>query len=184
VTGRTALAALWPAFGLLFGCASISVSYDYDAQKDFSPLKTYGWKSDSSLEQANQLIAKRVKRAVQRELGAKGFKETEQNPDFLIALHEGKESGFSVRERGYRYAPEDRYRGRTRSGYWGPGWIEVQKYEEGILVLDIIDARTEELIWRGSAAGAMERTLTPRESEKRVGQAVAKMLSSFPPPKE
>ncbi len=175
---------LLPALLFLPGCTSVSVSYDYDAHTDFSPLRTYGWKADLPLERSNQLIAKRVKRAVERELGARGFRGPEESPDFLISIHGGKESVLDVREWGYDYAPREHYRGWTRTGFGGPRWIEVRKYEEGILVLDIIDGRTEELVWRGTAAGAMGPGMTPRESEEGIGEAVAKMLGTFPPPQK
>jgi len=170
---------------LAAGCAAVSVSYDYDPDRDFSRLRTYRWLPDSPLEKENQLVARRVMRAVAGELEAKGVQESDGDPDFLILLRGGRESRMDITEWGYDTSPTVRYRGYDWGGYWpGPRWIEVRQYDAGVLVLDFIDAATRELVWRGTAAGAMGRDLTPEESEKLIGEAVAGILANFPPPRK
>ena len=54
-----------------------------------------------------------------------------------------------------------------------------QNYKEGTLVVDLYDAKTKQLIWRGSA----EDTLSDKaeKNEKNLDKGVAKMFKKFPP---
>ena len=52
----------------------------------------------------------------------------------------------------------------------------------GTLVLDIVDARTKRLIWRGAAEGTLDRDISLENEEKIISEAVEKLLKDFPPP--
>jgi hypothetical protein len=55
------------------------------------------------------------------------------------------------------------------------------RYEAGTLVLDVIDARTNTLIWRGWAQNSVEDMLDDRDRmAKTIDQAVARMLLRLP----
>ena len=55
----------------------------------------------------------------------------------------------------------------------------IQTVSEGTLIVDIIDADSNELIWRGTATGTVERG-SDKASEKIHG-AVYKIMTKFPP---
>jgi hypothetical protein len=57
----------------------------------------------------------------------------------------------------------------------------VNEWDEGTLLVDIIDAGRNELVWRGTATGTVEPELTPAESQARLDDAAAKLLQTFPP---
>jgi hypothetical protein len=115
------------------------------------------------------ILDSRVKYAVERELGIKGFERSESDPDFLISYHAGTKSQVDVTTCGYHY-PASSY-------CWG-GDVEGYAYSEGTLVLDFIDATEEELVWRGTAKGA----IYDDDDEKEVlNKAVVKILKDFPP---
>ena len=61
----------------------------------------------------------------------------------------------------------------------GEATTTEQDYKEGTLVIDLYDAKTKQLIWRGSA----EDTLSEKEAknEKNLDKGVAKMFKGFPP---
>jgi len=61
--------------------------------------------------------------------------------------------------------------------------IDVYQYEEGSLVLDVIDPAQSELVWRGTASKAIDRSWTPEERETEVREAVRALLAEFPPKK-
>ncbi len=94
-------------------------------------------------------------------------------PDFLIAIY--GESQLKTEVVDWGYSP-GRY-GR----YWGPGRVDVYQYEEGTLILDCVDADLMELIWHGTATGAIEPNLSAEKRTKRINNAVAKILEKFPP---
>jgi hypothetical protein len=61
----------------------------------------------------------------------------------------------------------------------GDATTTEQDYKEGTLVLDLYDAKTKQLIWRGSA----EDTLSDKaeKNEKNLDKAMQKLLKNFPP---
>jgi hypothetical protein len=44
----------------------------------------------------------------------------------------------------------------------------VESYEEGSLLLDIVDVSEKRLVWRGIAEAKMDPPLTPEEQNERV----------------
>ena len=61
--------------------------------------------------------------------------------------------------------------------------MQVTTYEEGTLLLDVVDGRTNELVWRGAASTRINPDRTPQERTELIRTAVQKMLKDFPPPK-
>ena len=64
-------------------------------------------------------------------------------------------------------------------GGFGESTTTEQDYKEGTLVVDLYDAKTKQLIWRGSA----EDTLSSKaeKNEKNLDKGIAKMFKDFPP---
>jgi hypothetical protein len=58
---------------------------------------------------------------------------------------------------------------------------EVYHYREGSIVLEVVDSKTNQLIWRAVADGALSGLGDPQDADEQVGQAVKAMLSRFPP---
>lgn len=87
----------------------------------------------------------------------------------------------------------------TYGGY-GPGWgyypypygglgmdgthTSVYYYTQGTLIIDIIDASSGKLVWRSTAASAVERQSTPEKKEQTLRKTVEKMFEPFPPARE
>ena len=168
---------------MLMACASGRVNYDYDPDANFASLKTFDWMKQSAkasvgVKEAlarNTLLDKRIKNAVNRQLTAKGLKQDSSNPDFVIAYHVGVEDKINIQDWGYSYAVRGRYWGvRTRD-------VQVHQYKEGTLILDFVDAKTKELLWRATGSGVAKENPTPAEVEKSINKAIAKFLENFPP---
>ena len=168
---------------MLMACASGRVNYDYDPDANFASLKTFDWMKQSAkasvgVKEAlarNTLLDKRIKNAVNRQLTAKGLKQDSSNPDFVIAYHVGVEDKINNQDWGYSYAVRGRYWGvRTRD-------VQVHQYKEGTLILDFVDAKTKELLWRATGSGVAKENPTPAEVEKSINKAIAKFLENFPP---
>ena len=54
-----------------------------------------------------------------------------------------------------------------------------QDYKVGTLVVDLYDAKTKQLIWRGSAENTLSDKAT--KNEKNLDKGVTKMFKAFPP---
>jgi hypothetical protein len=157
------------------GCATMSVSTDYDQDVDFSEYETFNWVKQKPRVPPRRridamLLDKRIKDAVEAELSFRGFRRvTGGIPDLLVAYHIGAENKVDVSTFGYRYGPRGRWVGRH---------VEVHRYKEGTLILDVVDFDTKQLIWRGTAVGAV---YTPSDLERKLLETVGKMLDEFPP---
>ncbi|MEC9486739.1 MAG: DUF4136 domain-containing protein [Prosthecochloris sp.] len=172
---------------LLASCSTVSVTSDYDRAADFSKLQSYRWPLDSEEIRKGDLLAehplvyKRVQSAVDRELRGKGYrKSTSQSADFIVHTHAGIKKLKTYHQ---RYGIEFPLHNGWYSPWWGPygGISYVSYYEEGTLVVDIIDASTRELVWRGVATRVVRDYQSPEDMQKDIDEAVAEVLSRFPP---
>jgi hypothetical protein len=172
-----AVVATWIAgIFLVAGCSSVQVTQDYDPATDFAKLRTYGWLDGSTQRgDVDQLTAERIVRAVDAELAARGFAKAEAKPDFLIhylaSVAQRIESRPTTVSAGYGW----------RHGYAGVASNEIDTYDEGTLVLDVIDPATKNLLWRGTAKAAVQANRTPDEREARIREVVRQILAQFPP---
>lgn len=165
-------------------CAT-SVKTKYDKDTNFRNYKTYALipKPEKKFEyltnpdRVRLKIDEKVTNALKGELRGMGYEESSDSPDFLVAYHTGIYDKVSIQDWGYAYA--------RSANYWGGrDDIELRYYKEGTLVIDFVDAKTKELIWRG----AVKRMLEPGKVDAgkvkgRVVHAVEKILSKFPPKK-
>jgi hypothetical protein len=158
----------------LAACATMMVNYDYDKNTNFSGFKSYDWHSIPRSVEMNDLVINRIKDAVNRELQAKGFRQVAEKPDFLIAVHTSRQQKLEVIDWGYTYGPY------WRRGF-GYGGVDVRQYEEGTLILDVIDAVKKELVWRGTATGIIDPYQSPEKRTEKINEAVKKILGKFPP---
>ena len=174
---------LWGLAILLAACSGVSTSYDFDPEADFTKLSSYAWLPAPRKEKDDSLVLARIHRATDRELAAKGYVAAESGADFLLAAHVGSRQRVQVTDWGYSYGI-----GYGHGGYYGryvagPGRIDVYEYEEGSIVLDIVDAKTRKLLWRGVATAVVPDNPKPEQLDKLVNEAMKKVLAKFPPPR-
>jgi hypothetical protein len=164
------------------GCGtSIQTSYDYDVNADFETYRSYNWIPVPELEpgssrqavQRNDLLDKRIKNHVNAQLQERGLTLDTNTPDLLIVYHTGVQDKVQVTDWGYRYS--DHYWG------WGGREVDVYNYEEGTLILDLIDAATQNLVWRGAGSVALDSESSPEKSDELIRKVVGKIMSKYPP---
>jgi len=157
---------------LVAACSSVATNYDYDTSYDFTKLKTYAWARAVGQPEASPLVLERIRAAVDAELGKRGYTRVGKEADFLVATFAGRQSRIQVTDWGYRYGPP---------GYWYHGGIDVYQYEEGTLILDVVDGKSKRLVWRGTATSTIDPSATPEKRTEKINAAVAKVLERFPP---
>lgn len=179
ITRMTLVAILLAA---LAGCSSITVNHDYDSEADFTTYRTFGWMPRSGqapgtaaeAKTMSDLLDRRIRNAVEGELTARGLTLSDAQPDLEVVYHVGAQDKIQVTDWGYRYSDY----------YWGYGGrqIDVYQYTEGTLVIDLVDAAADNLVWRGSGTGVVDNTQrSPEEMQDRMNEIVAKIMQSFPP---
>jgi len=155
----------------ILGCAGMSVKTDYDDEADFSSYKTFAfmkvkYKHAPKDQARRSLTEKRIKRAVEQEMTAKGYKMIERGrPDIRIIYHIDVKNRVDVDHYGYR-------------GWRRQGHTVVHKYKEGTLIIDFVDPSQDQLVWRGWATGVAGN---PEKMEKLIDDAVTNILAKYPP---
>lgn len=157
------------------------VSYDYNKSANFATYKTYQQKDGTKVGQ--QLIDDRIVAAIDTELAAKGFTKATANPDVFVIYHVAfdKQQDISTYSSGYGggYGPY---------GYgWGGGWAggtsttSVREILIGTLVIDMADAKKNELAWRGMGVKEVNTQAKPEKRDKSISEAVKKIFKNYPP---
>lgn len=172
--------------GLVFGgCASgMQVSHDLNPDVDFSAYESFALLEEEQARPASQqLFAARVKAALETVMQEKGLRLTNSDPDLLIAWDAATEGKMSVSTYGTSYGVG--YRGRYRwggGGGWNTGYstTSVNRWTEGTLVVEIVDARLEELVFTASAQAKLNENLSPEDRTDNVNRAISRILGAFP----
>ena len=169
----------------LSGCSPIKVSVDYNPSATFGALHSYAWRTGAQPETGDPLLDStlldaRVRAAVDRVLASKGYQTAAAGttPNFLVGYHVAVRQKTAVQTTGQ---PMNMWYGYGAGG-WG-GWPEtyVHEYEEGVLLIDVIDPTTMKLLWRGTGTGVVHPDASPEKREQRINQAVDQSLAEFPP---
>jgi uncharacterized protein DUF4136 len=145
------------------------VKTDYDHHANFSQFHTYYWEK---VQTTDPLWQSRIQDAVDHELQAKGWQRVDGGADVAVTA-----VGSAHNQREYQTFYNGM--GGWRWGGFGETTTQVENYPVGTLVLDMYDAHSKQLIWRGSAQQSLSDK--PDKNEKKLEKAVDKMLEHFPP---
>jgi hypothetical protein len=162
----------------LTACATMTVSSHAERGLDFTPYLTYDWGPPDALPTGDPRLDKNpffqdhLQGAVEKQLAAKGFERSASGtPDLLIHYHASINQRIDVNridlEYGYCYGENCQ--------------VRVVDCEAGTIVLDIVDTRTNRLIWRGWAQDSIEGTLDNQDRmAQNIDEGVRRMLRRFP----
>jgi Domain of unknown function (DUF4136) len=165
---------------LIAGSGSAFASTHSDFTKSFplQALKTFEFKQQRRISfdplADNQIWANNVRDAIRTDLTNHGFVEaTNGQPDFYVAFYVGLKDRYDVNALGYGMPVF-----RPRFGWWGwprgyDAW--AVPYTESTMIVDVIDARTNQLVWRGYDTD----TLNTGRPEKTLDSAVDHVVSKL-----
>lgn len=161
---------------------------DYDTSFDFTQLKTYAWIAPKADSKVSTLDNKRQANAIETMLNRKGFsKVTSEQADFLLKTHTVTDKKVDVDRFfstwGYHpfYHPNVVY---PRFYGWPHNSTTVYRERKiGTLVLDIVDPKKKQVIWRGTVAKPLGiyKNRSPEERTTIALSNAEHMLNSFPP---
>ncbi len=156
------------------------VKTDFDKNANFGAIKTFAVKIGTSWN--NQISEKRISDEIQQTLTEKGWTATDaEKADAIVVLHGATEKQKSLNT---FYSGMGGYGGYGWRG-WGGGMgtgtatTTTSEYLVGTLVVDIFDAKTKQLMFRGTASD--EISDKPEKNIKKVQKASDKMFKDFPP---
>ena len=144
---------------------AVEVKSDYDRSFDLQKLRSFKFSNQSQRPAKdalanNDLAAKRVRNALENNLGALGIAQQE-HADFEVAY----------------YATVDKQAQITTSGRprWGAGTVWIDEYLQGTAIIEFRDAKSGELVWRGYVTG----TVDPDKSEEKINKGIKKLVERF-----
>ena len=149
------------------GAFAQQVSTDYDHAANFASYKTYSW---AKVEIADPLWQGRIQGYIDAQLAAKGWTKAASGGDAAVVT-----IGTTQQKQ------------QLNTYYSGGGWrfgggmatTNTSTFTEGTLVVDIFDAKTKGLIWRGTAGDTLSTKAD--KNEKTITKAVEKLFQNFPP---
>lgn len=164
----------------LAACATTSVRTDFAPDVDFDGYQTFALASPDAAAVSgptglgNPLMNRRIRNAIAGELRSRGYREVEpEEATFLVAYHAAVEGKLDV---------------QTVNNYYGYGWrggyvndTDVRPYDEGTLVVDVVDAGSEELVWRGTVTAEVDTDSSAEKRDERLRDALRKLFDEFPP---
>jgi hypothetical protein len=160
----------------LVSCASrITSKTDFDSDVDLRQFRTYDWllywgtgaaKTPVFFDTLNDAT---VKTAVDASMKEAGYVRSGAQPELLLVYYFILDDRVEVDPAGFGY---------EYAGYWIKNGTHLYKYREGTFILDILDARSKRLIWRGWAFTDLDKKhFTP---EQLIKKSVQKIFNKFP----
>ncbi len=162
---------------LLMACSNeLRVYTDFDREVQIQRLTNYDWLPERQIESRNnpiyfnELTDKRIKTAVEKQLTEKGYRHSTTDAQLIVHYHimiDDRATVFHTSPFGYNYGK-----------YWLENEMDTYRYEEGTLIIDFMDSRNCDLIWRGWAVSILDgdRLIT----EELINSAVDEIFRKFP----
>lgn len=157
---------------LTLACSTLSTAVDYDHTVNWSQFHTFqlagGTKDPVTFTQ------KRIEDSISSQLTSKGWQAVTSNPDILVYTHtvltqQKQWNATSMGGWGYR-------------GWGGMGGGMATATETNIpignLVVDLVNPKTNELVWRGQASDQVSGN---GEDKGKIDAAIAQLFKNFPP---
>jgi hypothetical protein len=163
--------------GLVAGCATMNVSSHIERNISFSEYVTYDWGPPDNLPVGdprldnNPFFNDYLQGAIERKMAAKGYERAVTGePDLLIHYHASVNQKVDVYgvDRSYGYCYEN----------CEPQYSD---YEQGTLIIDMVDSKTNKVVWRGWAQDSMNGIIDHQDRlEQQVNESVTKMMMQLP----
>jgi hypothetical protein len=181
----------WAVVGLLASilataCTGLKVRTDFDREIDFVAYRTFDWLAPPRVERSegaidpfayNSLLDKRIRRAVEQELGSLGYRKSNSgSADLRLNYHVilKKELVASATSFGHLHH-------HGHGGALGGFGVDVRQFQKGTIIIDLLDPELDQLVWRGWAVG---RNRDGNYDDREVRRAVHEILRRFPPGSE
>jgi hypothetical protein len=170
-----------PVCALLVGCSSVSINTQVAPNADLSSLKTFQMMTpphrrdgvpgpnDPMLD--NSITNRALSDAIATSFQARGYTAVGTNPDFTVAYYASARERLDVTQWNYGYP------GRW-GGWYGPVGYQVTPFVEGTVIVDVVDAKTHALVWRGRGVSTVSPD--PNIYSRNLDYTARKIVEKFP----
>jgi hypothetical protein len=171
---RQGVLASWLVATIVATTTLAGPKVEFDRSAEFAIYRTYSWKAGTPAP--DERVQQRIEQAIDEQLEASGLTRLASAGDLIVVTHTSTS----------RDAPADR--DQFAYGGW-PGWgassgqgapsAEISQLPGGTLIVDLVDAETNKLVWRGVASGTIKRS--SEKAEASVQKKIEKLFRNFPP---
>jgi len=155
-------------------CSTLSTSIDYDTKYNFKNFKNFAVVHKVK-EGENTLLSERIQNAIIQTLKAKGFHEVDAKSADLVFLYHTNVQNRTDIYTDYQMVGYRRYGGMVIST------PRTYNYDEGKLIIDAYNPKTNKTVFRAVAVDELPEKKTPKERESYINKVIAKTLKNFPP---
>jgi hypothetical protein len=162
------LAILASMFLISVAALAQQVSVNYNHSQSFAQYHTYAWASQNQNQIQNSILAQVAQQDINNAMQAKGLQmvQESQNPDLILTANGGLRQQTSYSAWGMRGIGG------------GMGGITPEQNVEGTMIVDLYDAKSKSLIWRGIAQNTLNNN--GNKNQQMVEKAVQKMFKQWP----
>jgi len=164
---------------LFVGCSTIDVSVDYDDSFNFKNAKTFAVVKNNEMAD-NTLLNDRIISAIKNDLKLKNYQESAvESADLIVVFYTKVKEKSQVST---SFSGGLGYRGYGRGYGYGGGMTTTHQYdyEEGTLVIDVLNPKTKKIVWRAIGVKELSHKENPQERTEAVNAAVKKIMEKFP----
>ena len=177
----------WVVFLALSSSAfAQKIKVGYDKGADFSQYKSYIL-AEPTTTPARPLLYQNIAGAIDSQLQSRNILENKSDPDLILVPKGGFEIGInqpaSIPILPTYSGPPPYWDANMWTGAAGPVSLMAPYVPEGSLELTFVDRRSHKIVWSGTVTQKLDAD-NKSESLKRINQAIAKLLSEFPPKKK
>lgn len=164
--------------GLLLAVLACSMALAQDVTTNsmpgtnFAKFHTYKWVTVEGATYPNQILDAQIKQSIDTQLATKGLTKTDSDKADLLVSYQ-----VSVEQ-------EKQWNAYGTGGMrWGGGMATAQQttISTGMLVLDMYDPSSKQLVWTGRATKTLDPGANQQKKQKNLDKATQKLLKSFPP---
>jgi len=164
------------------------VTQDYDNTAPFTLYSQFALTAKDPNRPAadprydNDIINGRFDRLITSELQGKGYtlQTYNEQADFIVSYDYSIRPKIDIynisKQHGFSYGSYQRY-----GGVGSRTCTDISEFDQGLLLVNIHDAKTKKLVWRGTAADIISIHATPETINKQINEMVAEVLDNFPP---
>lgn len=168
---------------VIFGTScSKKIQIEREPNVPIEYYKTYSWNSLNTTNAVHPFYKSyelnlAIVREIDRQFAQIGLNRNAVNPDFLVDYH------IFVEEQKYQneFCPTGFYRGERYLPDLPNNMYcenpEIVSYDDGTLIIDIVDAHTNQLVWRASMNNLVDKPINANDV---FCKAVRQILRKFP----
>jgi hypothetical protein len=189
----------------LSACSSYNYYTAAANKTNLTPYRTFGWapikkNPNKQWRPLDEIGNGKLQEAAKQALTGKGLILSEQNPDLLVSYatvtgrgtkmeyyspyYGGFYGGWGY---GYGFYRPWRYGFYGGWGWPGPfygggyGFAQKVPYKEGTVIIDLIDSKTNQVVWRGYGVGELHNPKQTLKDIPKVVEGIIKQLDLNPP---